>query len=88
MSIRVTPRSSRPGVGAIREGALIVRVSAPPVEGAANDAVVALLAASLDLPRRAVTVVSGEHGRLKRVRVVGLTLDEVRVRLGLPPLHR
>jgi uncharacterized protein len=53
------------------------------VEGAANDAVVELVAASLDLPRRAVTLVSGEHARLKRVRVVGLAVDEVRIRLGL-----
>jgi len=59
-------------------------VSAPPVEGAANDAVVELLAASLDLPRRAVSLVSGEHGRLKRVHIVGLGLEEVRVRLELP----
>ena len=54
------------------------------MEGAANDAVVELLAASLDLPRRAIALVSGEHGRLKRIRIVGLTAHEVRVRLGLP----
>ncbi len=58
-------------------------MTAPPVEGAANEAVVELVAASLDLPRRAVTLVSGEHARLKRVRIVGLALDEVRIRLGL-----
>jgi len=61
-----------------------VRVSAPPVEGAANEAILHLLARSLDLPRRAVTLVSGEHGRAKRVRIVGLGVDEVRARLGLP----
>lgn len=60
-----------------------MRVSAPPVEGAANEAVVELLAERLDLPRRAVTLVSGEHGRLKRVRIVGLAVSEVRARLGL-----
>jgi uncharacterized protein len=59
-------------------------VSAPPVEGAANEAIVELLARCLDLPRRAVTLVSGEHGRAKRVRIEGLTLDQVRARLGLP----
>ena len=68
----------------MREGALEVRVSAPPVEGAANDAIVELLASLLDLPRRAVTVASGEHGRSKRLRIEGLSLDEVRRRLGLP----
>jgi hypothetical protein len=60
-----------------------VRVSAPPVEDAANEAVVEVLADSLALPRRAVTLVSGEHGRRKRVRIVGLGLNEVRARLGL-----
>jgi uncharacterized protein (TIGR00251 family) len=67
----------------VREGALQVRVGAPPVEGAANDALVELLARELELPRRAVTLVSGEHGRSKRVRIEGLTLAEVRARLGL-----
>ena len=78
------PRASRPGLGAIREGALEVRVAAPPVAGAANDALVDLLARTLDLPRRAVAVVSGERGRLKRIRVEGLTAPEVRTRLGIP----
>ena len=58
-------------------------MSAPPVEGAANEALVEVLARALDLPRRAVTLVSGEHGRAKRVRIEGLTLDDVRARLGL-----
>ena len=71
-------------MGAVREGALEVRVNAPPVEGAANDAILDLLAHTLDLPRRAVTLVSGERGRAKRVRIVGLGIDEVRARLGLP----
>ena len=53
------------------------------MEGAANEAIVELLADSLALPRRAVSLVSGERGRLKRVRIVGLGLDEVRARLGL-----
>ena len=61
-----------------------MRVSAPPVEGAANEAILDLLARSLDLPRRAVTLISGEHGRAKRVRIVGLGVGEVRARLGLP----
>lgn len=58
-------------------------MSAPPVEGAANEALLELVARALDLPRRAVTLVSGEHGRVKRVRIEGLTLDDVRARLGL-----
>ena len=61
-----------------------MRVSAPPVEGAANEAIVDLLADSLALPRRAVTLVSGERARTKRVLIVGLGVDQVRSRLGLP----
>ena len=61
-----------------------MRVSAPPVEGAANEAIVELLARALDLPRRDVTLISGERGRAKRVRIMGLGMDEVRARLGLP----
>jgi len=59
-------------------------VSAPPVEGAANDELVDLLAGTLGLPRGAVTVVSGERGRLKRIRIEGLTAPEARTRLGTP----
>jgi uncharacterized protein YggU (UPF0235/DUF167 family) len=54
------------------------------VEGAANDELVDLLARTLGLPRRAVTVVSGERGRLKRLRIEGLTSSEARTRLGAP----
>jgi uncharacterized protein YggU (UPF0235/DUF167 family) len=54
------------------------------VEGAANEAIVELLARVLDLPRRAVVLVSGEHGRVKRVRIEGLLPDQIRSRLGLP----
>ena len=59
-------------------------MSAPPVDGAANEAIVELLARHLELPRRAITLVSGEHARTKRVRIVGLSVAEVRARLGLP----
>ena len=56
------------------------------MDDAANEAIVELLARHLDLPRRAVTLLSGEHARMKRVLIEGLGVAEVRVRLGLPPL--
>ena len=59
-------------------------MSAPPVEGAANDELLALVSRALDLPRRAVALVSGERGRLKRIRIDGLTAAEARTRLGIP----
>jgi uncharacterized protein (TIGR00251 family) len=67
--VRVTPRASANAVGGERDGALLVRVTAPPVEGKANDAVVELLAEALDLPRGAVHVERGAAARTKRVSV-------------------
>ena len=83
--MRAKPRASRPGLGEVREGVLEVRVSAPPVDGAANEALLVLIADALDLPRRAVTLASGEHARRKRLRIEGRTAVEVRSRLGLDP---
>jgi len=68
-TIRVTPRASANAVSGERDGVLLVRVTAPPVEGKANDAVVALLAKALGTPRGAVQVVRGANARTKRVSV-------------------
>jgi hypothetical protein len=82
LRVRVQPRASRSAIGGWREdGTLTVRVTAPPVEGRANAAVGALLAAALDVPLGAVRVVQGERGRDKLVRVVGLTPADIRRRL-------
>jgi uncharacterized protein YggU (UPF0235/DUF167 family) len=58
-----------------------VKLAAAPVDGAANDVLVALLAKSLDLPKRAIRIVSGERSRTKRIEIDGLTLDDVTRRL-------
>lgn len=81
--MRVQPRALRDEVVGWRaDGALAVRVAAPPVEGAANAAVGALLARALGVRGAAVEVVRGERGRDKLVRVAGLSAGEVRRRLG------
>ncbi len=67
--VRVTPRASTNAIGGEREGRLLVRVTAPPVEGAANEAVVALLSASLGVARSDVRVERGTAARTKRVSV-------------------
>ncbi len=82
LRVRVQPRASRDEVLGWREGVLALRVTAPPVEGEANRAVEALLAGALGVRRSAVSVVRGERGRDKLVRVEGLTDAEVRARLG------
>jgi len=84
LTVRAKPRASRPGIGPVRAGALELRIGAAPVDGAANDELVDLLAERLEVPRRNVTIVSGERGRTKRVRVDGRSASEVRTRLGLP----
>lgn len=83
VDVRVVPRSGRSGVDGTRDGALLVRVTAPPVEGAANDELIAVLADALDVPKRAVSVVSGGQSRRKRVKIAGVTEAETRTRLSL-----
>lgn len=80
-AVRVQPRSSRVGVDGVHGGALKVRVSAPPVDGAANAAVIEVIADWLEVPRRAVRIVSGERTRSKVVEVSGVPAQAVRRRL-------
>lgn len=79
--VRVAPRASREAVLGVHDGALKVSLTAPPVEGAANDALLRLLAKALGVPRRAVSVLHGERGRLKTVRVEGVSAQAVRAAL-------
>jgi len=76
-NVRVQPRASRAGVDGLHGDALRVRVNAPPVDGAANEAVVELLAELLKVPRRAVRVVAGESSRSKVVEVDGVGASAV-----------
>ena len=71
-AVRVQPRSSRIGVDGVHGDALKVRVHAPPVDGAANEAVVDVLAKALGVARRAVRIVAGESSRSKVVEVTGI----------------
>ncbi|HXT33399.1 MAG TPA: DUF167 domain-containing protein [Vicinamibacterales bacterium] len=81
LDIRVIPRSPRTSVDGMRGAAILVRLAAPPVDGAANDALIAFLSAALDLPRRQITIVSGERSRDKRVRIAGIETDAAISRL-------
>jgi len=92
LAVRLTPRGGRDAIDGWAADAdgrpyLKVRVSAPPVEGEANAALVALLAKRLSAPRSAVRVVSGATARLKRIEVEGLA-QEVLDRLLARPLDR
>jgi uncharacterized protein (TIGR00251 family) len=81
LDIRVIPRAPRSHVAGTRDGALLVRLAAAPVDGKANDALLVLLADVLDVPRRDLTIVSGEKARRKRLKVAGLTPAAVQTRL-------
>ena len=77
-SVRVQPRGSRNAIEGEWQGALKVRLTAPPVDGKANDALRRLLADNLNVPLGAVTILSGAIGRTKRVAVIGITMVQVR----------
>ena len=80
--VRVQPRASKDALGGEREGALVVRLTAPPVEGAANEALARFLGRTLGIAPSAVRVVSGASGRNKVVSVAGLDAATARERLG------
>ena len=78
LRVHVQPRASRSEVVGTHGTALKVRVHAPPVEGAANDAVIDLLSAQLGVPRRAVRIVAGATSRAKTVDIEGTTESAIR----------
>jgi hypothetical protein len=74
IAIRVTPRAARSAIdGVDDEGRLCLHITAPPVDGAANEAIIALLAAELGVRRSCVAIVSGTTSRHKRVRLAGVS---------------
>ena len=81
LDVRIAPRASRDAIGATLGGELVIRVTAPPVDGRANEAVVRLLAKRLRVAPSMVSIVRGVRSRRKVVEVVGLTEAEVRKRL-------
>ena len=75
--VRVVPRASKSGTAGEHDGALRVRVAAPPVEGAANAELVRTLAKALGIPARAVEIVGGLASKNKRVRVRGADAESL-----------
>ena len=83
LRLRVQPRASRNEVVGLHGDAIRVRLTAPPVDGAANEALVRFLADRLAVGRRALTLVAGQSGRSKIVEVAGVSPEEAARRLGL-----
>jgi uncharacterized protein len=73
LEVLAQPRASRSRVAGEHDGRLKIQLAAPPVEGEANEALLAFLAAALGVRRADVALLAGESGRRKRVRITGIT---------------
>ena len=76
-SVRVVARASRSGIAGVHDGALRVRVAAPPVEGAANEELARTLARALGVASRSVEIRSGHASKTKLVRVADVTCERL-----------
>jgi hypothetical protein len=82
LAIRVTPRASKNEISEVMsDGTVRIRLTAPPVGGKANEALVAFLADVLDVPRSKIEIVAGETGRDKLVSILGLDAETVHARI-------
>ncbi len=79
--VRVKPRSSKEAIEGWEDGVLVVRLTSPPVEGAANTALVKLVSKTLKIARGRIRIVSGEKSRNKVLDVNGLAMDDIVERL-------
>jgi uncharacterized protein len=84
LELKTIPNAPRTAVVGWLGSALKIKVHAPALEGRANDALLEFLADELGLARRAITLMRGDKSRQKIIRIDGLGLEEVKVRLGLP----
>ena len=78
IDILVQPRASKSEITGVHDGALRIRIAAPPVEGSANDAIVEFLSKRLKLRKSDVQIVSGASGRRKRVLIRGISVELAR----------
>ena len=83
LAVRVIPRSPKSAITGMRGDAILVRLAAPPVEGAANEALIEFLSKTFQRPRRAISIVSGETSRDKRVAIEGIAEADVTARLSV-----
>jgi uncharacterized protein len=84
LSVRVVPRAGRAGLAGTRSGAVLVRLHAAPVDGAANAELIAFLANLFRVPKRSITIVAGDRSRRKQVHVIGLDASTAAARLQNP----
>ncbi len=82
LKLHVTPRGSKNEITGWRDDVLCVKITAPPVEGAANAAIAKFIADALGVRKSQVELVSGDKSREKTLRINGLSWDAIRSRLG------
>ena len=76
-TVRVQPRASKDEIAGVMDGSLKIRLRAPALENRANEALMEFLADLLRIPKAAVRIQSGEHSRMKRVEIRGVTRHQV-----------
>ena len=81
LNLRIVPRAAKNAIQGEHGDALKIRLCAPPVDGAANAALVEFLAETFALPRARVQLLSGATSRTKRVLLAGMVADEIRTKL-------
>jgi uncharacterized protein (TIGR00251 family) len=84
LAIKVIPRAGATKIAGMREGRLLIRLAAAPVDGAANDALIAFLSEILKVPARDVRVTSGAQSRNKLVTIAGMTVPRAAGAISLP----
>ena len=77
LSVRIQPRASKNGVTRMEDGSLKIRLTAPPVDGAANEALVKFLSETLSVSKSQVEIVTGHTSREKRVKISGMSDEDV-----------
>jgi uncharacterized protein len=82
-AVKVHPRAKKNAITGELGDAIKVSLTAPPIDGKANEACIEFLAKLLKLPRSSVTIASGQSSRAKLIRVAGISAEEVRRRIGL-----
>ncbi|MCX6992460.1 MAG: DUF167 domain-containing protein [Kiritimatiellaeota bacterium] len=83
LSVHACPRAAQDQVQGLHGDAVKIRLRSPPVDGKANDALIAFLSRILDVPARDLIIVAGHSSRHKRIAITGVTVAAVQARLGL-----
>jgi len=79
-SVRVVPRASKSEIAGEIDGSLKIRLCSPPVDGAANAELIKLLAGTVGTSRVNIEIVAGQTSKTKRIRITGVTTDELKSR--------